>query len=40
VFLSVDRPFYYLIRDEKTGLILFIGQVTDPRDEEQPPTSK
>jgi serpin B len=29
--LSIDRPFYYLVRDNKTGTILFLGQVTDPR---------
>ncbi len=25
-----DRPFIYIIRDNKTGLIIFMGKVTDP----------
>jgi len=29
--LSIDRPFVFLIRDEPTGAILFLGRVTDPR---------
>ncbi len=29
--LSIDRPFYYLVRDHETGTIIFLGQVTDPR---------
>ncbi len=29
--LSLDRPFLYLIRDRATGVILFLGRVTDPR---------
>lgn len=40
VFLPLDRPFYYLVRDNQTGVILFLGQVTDPRGEEQPPISR
>ena len=28
--IDVNRPFIYLIRDEQTGLILFIGKVVDP----------
>ncbi|HET6762103.1 MAG TPA: serpin family protein [Longimicrobiaceae bacterium] len=27
----VDRPFVFVIRDDRTGALLFIGQVTDPR---------
>jgi len=28
-----DRPFIYLIRDRKTGAVLFMGRVMDPNDE-------
>lgn len=28
--LTLDRPFIFLIQDDATGAILFIGQVTDP----------
>ena len=28
--VSFDRPFIYVIRDQQTGTILFIGQVADP----------
>jgi serpin B len=30
VVLTVDRPFIYMIRDRPTGVVLFLGRVTDP----------
>lgn len=28
--VAADRPFLYVIRHNTTGLVLFVGQVTDP----------
>lgn len=29
--LAIDRPFLFLVRDDTTGSVLFIGRVMDPR---------
>jgi serine protease inhibitor len=31
--LRLDRPFLWAIEDRRTGTILFLGIVTDPREE-------
>lgn len=31
IMLTIDRPFFYVIRDIPTGTILFMGRVLDPR---------
>ena len=31
VILTIDRPFFYVIRDVPSGTILFMGRVLDPR---------
>jgi len=28
--ISVDRPFIFVLRDQPTGAILFMGRVLDP----------
>lgn len=29
--ITVNRPFVFVVRDEQTGAVLFLGRVTDPR---------
>jgi serpin B len=29
--VTVDRPFLFVVRDDATGAVLFLGRVTDPR---------
>jgi serpin B len=29
--LTIDRPFIYLIRDDATGALLFIGRMVNPK---------
>jgi serpin B len=31
VQFRADHPFVFLLRDKKTGLILFVGRVAEPR---------
>jgi serpin B len=31
IVLTIDRPFFYIIRDIPTGTILFMGRLVDPR---------
>jgi serpin B len=29
--MNVDRPFFCAIRDHKTGTVLFMGTIVDPK---------
>jgi serine protease inhibitor len=31
IIMQVNRPFYFMIRENKTGLILFLGRVINPK---------
>ncbi|MGB3240976.1 MAG: hypothetical protein WBB29_22015 [Geitlerinemataceae cyanobacterium] len=38
--LSIDRPFFCAIRDEKTGTILFLGSIVYSKDRHKQPRKK